>query len=86
MELEVLVRSRITKWGNRLGLRIPGAIAEALRVSGGTPVEPAIDDGQSVVRIVPAPASSLDTLLAGVTSANTHREMGTGPVVGDESR
>lgn len=79
------MRSKITRWGRGLGLRIPKAIAEALGVSDGTPVDLVIAGGQLVVRAVPAQAWSLDALLAGVTPANTHGERAASGPVGRET-
>lgn len=79
------MRARITKWGNSLGLRIPRAIAEEIRIAEGSTVELSFEDGRLIVRPVTAPALSLAELLADVTEDNRHAEVDTGATAGDEA-
>ncbi len=79
------MRSKVVKWGNSLGLRIPRTFAEEIRVSDGTAVDLAMVDGCLVVRPAPQGEWSLDELLAGVTPANIHAEIGTGGATGGEA-
>lgn len=77
------MESRVQKWGNSLGLRIPKAFAEEVGVRAGSPVDVTVERGALVVR----PSSStyrLDQLLEAVTPENLHSEMETGLPVGDE--
>ncbi len=79
------MRTKVLKWGNSLGLRIPKAFAEDIRVADGTPVEMTMVDGQLIVRVAEDREWSLDGLLAGVRPDNLHAEADTGGPVGGES-
>jgi antitoxin MazE len=56
------MRTKVLKWGNSLGLRIPKAFAEDIRVADGTPVEMTMVDGQLIVRVAEDREWSLDGL------------------------
>ena len=73
--------TRIAKWGNSLGLRVPKSVAREARLEDGDTVNVSVQNGTIVVK--PArPAYSLDTLVAKITSGNRHDETdwGTTPV------
>src|SRR5437867_11895830 len=71
--------TRIRKWGNSLGLRIPKAIARNARVQEGTTVMLGVSHGRLVVAPLEARrAYELETLLAGVTRKNVHIAVDTG--------
>ncbi|TMB73269.1 MAG: AbrB/MazE/SpoVT family DNA-binding domain-containing protein, partial [Chloroflexi bacterium] len=77
--------TRIRKWGNSLGLRIPKAIARNARVQEGTTVMLGVSHGRLVVAPLEARrAYELETLLAGVTRKNVHTAVDTGDPVGRE--
>ena len=78
------MRTKIVKWGNSLGLRIPKSFAEEVRVSEGSTVDLKIEDSQLVVRVIESLPTLLDDLLAGVTTDNIHGETDTGDAVGGE--
>ena len=78
------MRTKIVRWGNSLGLRVPKVLAEGLGVKDGSAVEVSLARGQLIVR--PAPACfELDDLLAEVTEENLHAEVATGEPVGSEN-
>ena len=79
------MRTKVVKWGNSLGLRIPKSFAEEVRVSEGTTVDLVMEDGQLVIRVASQPAKSLEELLAEVTDSNLHGEIETGDAVGGEN-
>ncbi len=79
------MRTKVVKWGNSLGLRIPKSFAEEVRVSEGTIVDLIMDDGQLVIRVAEFPAVNLDDLLTEVTDSNLHGEIETGDAVGGEN-
>ena len=79
------MRTKVLKWGNSLGLRIPKSFAADIHVSEGTPVDLTMENGQLVVRVAMDRAWSLDDLLAGVHADNLHAEIDTGEAVGGES-
>ena len=76
------MRTRIQKWGNSLALRIPRAIAAEVNLEIDTVVDISLVDGKLVM--VPVNEPSLEDLLARVTEDNVHREIDSGPPVGNE--
>ena len=78
------MRTKVVKWGNSLGLRIPKSFAEEVRVSEGTTVDLSLEDGQLVIRVAPHEGKSLEELLAEITDSNLHGEIDTGDAVGGE--
>ena len=76
--------TRIRKWGNSLGLRIPKGVARNARVQEGTTVMLAVSHGRLVVAPLEARAHELETLLADVTRKNVHTAVDTGDPVGRE--
>ena len=79
------MRVSVKKWGNSLALRIPSSVAEDTQIKYGSVVEVAVVRGRLVVTPVVSPRHTLKRLLAGVTRANRHGEIGTGERLGKES-
>lgn len=79
------MRTKVVKWGNSLGLRIPKSFAQEVRVVEGTMVELSTEDGRLVIRVAAQPEFSLDELLASITAANLHSEIDSGGPVGGEA-
>jgi antitoxin MazE len=77
--------TRLQKWGNSLGLRIPKSFAAEAQVHAGSTVDISIEEGGLVVRPVRRPKYSLADLLKKVTSRNLHEEVATGEPVGREA-
>ncbi|OFW01938.1 MAG: multidrug transporter MatE [Acidobacteria bacterium RIFCSPLOWO2_12_FULL_59_11] len=78
------MRVQIRKWGNSLALRIPKPFAQDAGVREGTMVRLSVSEGRLVAAPVRARKTRLKDLLAKVTKANLHDEVGTGPPVGRE--
>jgi len=78
------VRTKIVKWGNSLGLRIPKSFAEEVQVSEGSTVDLGLENGLLVIRVIEARSIALEDLLAGVTAENRHGEVDTGNAAGGE--
>lgn len=76
--------TKIQKWGNSLGLRIPKGVARGARVQEGTTVMLAISNGRLIVAPMETRAYDLETLLAGVTCKNLHAAVESGDPVGRE--
>lgn len=76
--------SRITKWGNSLGLRIPKVLAEQAGLKEGSLVDVSLEGGAILIRGVQPPPLSLDDLLLAVHDENIHEEVSTGEPVGRE--
>lgn len=75
------VESRVQKWGNSLGVRVPKPLAQKLGFTEGTPVEVEVDNHGLVIR---RKQYSLEELLSGVTPENLHGEVDTGLPIGRE--
>ncbi len=78
------MQTRILKWGNSLGLRIPKSFAAEAQVEAGSIVDMSVDDGQLVVKPVRRRKYVLRDLLEAVNAKNVHREVETGEAVGRE--
>ena len=79
------MRTKVRKWGNSLGVRIPKAFAEEAAVGEGSAVDVSVSEGRIVVTPVAARRYTLETLLAGVTTENRHAEVTTGKPRGREA-
>jgi antitoxin MazE len=77
--------TKVQKWGNSLALRIPKAFALDAQLDNDSVVEISLVDGQIVIKPVQAPVWTLEKLLAGVNSENTHGETDTGEAIGNEA-
>jgi antitoxin MazE len=78
------MQTRVQKWGNSLGVRIPRGLAEQIGLGAGTEVSLSAKDGQLVVKPALPARLSLDDLLAGITDSNLHSSIETGSSVGAE--
>jgi antitoxin MazE len=78
------VHTKIQKWGNSLGLRIPRSFAAEAQVEEGTTVDLSLDNGRLLVRPVHVRKYSLNVLLRKISRGNLHREVSTGKAVGRE--
>ena len=78
------MQTRVQKWGNSLGVRIPRGLAEQIGLGAGTEVSLSAKDGQLVVKPALPTRLSLDELMAGVSDNNLHSSVDTGSAVGAE--
>ena len=78
--------TKVQKWGNSLGVRIPKSFAAEARFSEGVEIDLSLVDGNVVLKPVVQPSYRLDELLAGITAENLHEEIDTGEPVGREFR
>ncbi len=78
------MQTRIQKWGNSLGLRIPRSFALEAGVGAGSEVDLSVKNGDLVVRPARRRRYQLKDLLARVTAKNLHAEVETGQPVGRE--
>ncbi len=79
------MQTKIQRWGNSLGLRIPKSFAEQAGVVAGSEVDLSVEGGELIVRPRRVPRYHLKVLLRGVTTKNIHEEVGTGEPVGQEA-
>ncbi len=80
-----IVQTKIQRWGNSLGLRIPKSFAAEAQVEAGSTVDISVEDGALIVRSVSARKYEIGDLLKGVTSSNLHDETDWGGPSGDEA-
>lgn len=78
------MNTKIQKWGNSLGLRIPKSFAEEAGVEAGSEVTLSVIDGGLMVRPSRVKKCSLAALLRGVNERNVHDEVDVGGPVGRE--
>jgi antitoxin MazE len=78
------VHTKIQKWGNSLGLRIPRSFAKEAGVVAGSAVDLTVRKGDLVVRPARRRAYRLKDLVRGITKSNLHGEFDTGRPVGKE--
>jgi antitoxin MazE len=78
------MKSRIHKWGNSLGLRIPKAMADEAGLSDDSPVEILLRDGELIVQALAPRKFNLMHMLKEVTPDNVHYEIDSGPPQGRE--
>ena len=79
------MQTKVQKWGNRLGVRIPRGLAEEVGLGVGTEVSLTAKDGELVLRPALPSRLRLADLLAGVTPENIHASIDTGDAVGAEA-
>ncbi len=77
--------TKLQKWGNSLGLRIPKSFASEARVAAGSIVDIRVERGDLVIRPVRRRRYPLAELLKGVAPRNLHKEASTGEPVGREA-
>lgn len=78
------MQTKVQKWGNSLGVRIPRALADQVHIGEGSVVDIEEQDGTIVIRQVAPKEYTLDELVAGITDENRHGEVDTGKAVGKE--
>ncbi|HET7711701.1 MAG TPA: AbrB/MazE/SpoVT family DNA-binding domain-containing protein [Thermoanaerobaculia bacterium] len=78
------MRTRVQKWGNSLGLRIPKSLAEETRLEEDVGVEMSFRAGKLIVEAL-EPDLTLEVLLDQITDENLHDEISTGRCVGKET-
>jgi len=78
--------TKIQRWGNSLGLRIPRSFAKETSVRAGSVVDIAIEDGHLVIRPIHSKKYALRDLLKNVRPESIHGEISTGVAVGREVR
>ena len=79
------MQTRIQKWGNSLGLRIPRSLAAEAQVEEGGTVDLSVENGRLLVRPLRVRKYSLNLLLRKVSRRNLHGEIPTGKTVGREA-
>jgi antitoxin MazE len=76
--------TKIQKWGNSLGLRIPKSFAKDAGVAEGSPVDISVDGNRLIVQPVHPSKYELKDLVSQIRENNRHDEIPTGDPVGRE--
>ena len=79
------MQTKVQKWGNSLGLRIPRSLAAEAQVKDGSPVDLSVENGRLLVRPLRSRKYALAALLKQVKPQNLHREVSTGRATGREA-
>ncbi len=79
------MQTKVQKWGNSLGLRIPRSFAAEAQVEEGATVDLSVENGSLLVRRLHPRKYALRELLKKVTPRNLHGEVPTGKRVGREA-
>ena len=79
------MQTKVQRWGNSLGLRIPKSFAKEAGVEAGSEVDLSIENGELIVRPRRRPRYELKDLLRDVMATNVHDEVETGDAVGREA-
>jgi antitoxin MazE len=79
------MQTRVQKWGNSLGVRIPRGLADEVGLGAGTEVSLTAKDGELVLRPSLPSRLRLADLVAGITPENIHCCVDTGDAVGSEA-
>ncbi|MFO0873697.1 MAG: AbrB/MazE/SpoVT family DNA-binding domain-containing protein [Phycisphaerales bacterium] len=72
------MQTKIQRWGNSIGVRIPRSLAAEAGVEAGSEVELSVRDGDIVVKPASRARYGLDELLGKVTARNLHAEIDSG--------
>ncbi len=84
MYIQGIMVTKVQKWGNSLGLRLPKAAVREASIAEGTVVDVRVKDGVIVVLPVAAGRYRLKDLLAGIKPLNIHKEADFGGAEGSE--
>jgi antitoxin MazE len=76
--------TKVQRWGNSLGLRIPKALAEDAGVEEGSPVDISMEGDRLVVQPIRPTKYELKGLVSQIREDNLHEEIPTGRRVGRE--
>ena len=79
------MRTKVQKWGNSLALRIPKPFADEVGLQPDTAVELSMEEGKLIVSRSQTASIRLGELLQGITPDSLHREVRSGPAVGNEA-
>jgi len=78
------MKTRVKKWGNRLGMRMPKSFVTEAGLTPDSTVEVSIVNGTLVIRPSRRAPPTLRELLRGITKQNRHGAVAWGPPLGRE--
>lgn len=77
--------TKIQKWGNSLGLRIPKSFAKEAAIEEGSSVDLSLEGDWLVIKPIRASQFKLTELVSQITEGNRHDEILSGDAVGKET-
>ena len=77
--------TKIQKWGNSLGLRIPKSFAKNVAIEEGSSVDISLEGDRLVIKPIRAAQYKLSDLLTLVTEDTRHEEILVGDALGKEA-
>ncbi len=77
------MKTRVSKWGNSLGIRIPQVAAIEIGIEEGSEVEITIEENRLIIKKMPS--YSLEELLSAIKKDNLHGEIHFGDRTGEEA-
>ena len=78
------METKIQKWGNSLGVRLPKAIADRQDLMAGSTVKLTVEEDKIVIERVGKTRYTIDELVTGITSSNLHQASDWGKPIGKE--
>ena len=79
------METKIRKWGNSLGVRLPKHIAQNQSLSDGVSVLITEKDGKILIEAISKTEPTLKELVSGITEENRHPEVDWGKARGNEA-
>ncbi|HHG9015741.1 TPA: AbrB/MazE/SpoVT family DNA-binding domain-containing protein [Enterobacter hormaechei subsp. xiangfangensis] len=79
-----MAKVTVKKWGNSPSVRLPAAIVRAAALHVDDVVELSVEDGKITIVPIRTKEYTLEALMGGVSTENTHVEVYTGEPVGNE--
>ena len=78
------MKTKIQKWGNSLGVRLPKVLLQEAGIAAGSDVNLSLERGRIVLAPVRIPKYKLKDLVDQITPENRHEEVDFGPPQGKE--
>lgn len=78
------MNTKIQKWGNSLGIRLPKEIANNQALTAGSVVKVSTEDQKIIIEKVSNPRFTIESLVAGINKDNLHAETDWGEPRGKE--
>jgi antitoxin MazE len=79
------MQTKIQKWGNSLGIRIPRSFSKEAGLDNGTTIEISLENDKIIINPIRKRKYLLEDLVNRVNSNNIHAEVETGNPVGGET-
>lgn len=82
----IIMKTKVTKWGNSLGIRIPQELAKDFNLTAGSVLSISRSEA-GTIHLIPAEdkGSKLKKLLSQITPENLHEEIVLGEPAGNEA-